>query len=153
MNRIMFPIALLLIINIIFTVYSFAQEGMVNRGGGVWGPKSSYNINYNPASVETIKGEVVSLNKISPMKGMSYGIHIMLKTNKEKVSVYLGPAWYFNNNKFFIKVKDKIEIKGSRTTYDGKPAIIAGEIKRGEETIKIRDENGYPVWGGGRKNK
>jgi hypothetical protein len=43
-----------------------------------------------------------------------------------------------------------VEVKGSRITFEGKPAIIAAEIKKGEETLKLRDENGFPVWSGWR---
>jgi hypothetical protein len=28
----------------------------------------------------------------------------------------------------------------------GKPAIIAAQVKKGNEILKLRDENGIPVW-------
>ena len=46
---------------------------------------------YNPAAVETISGTVESVDKITPMKGMMYGVHLSLKTDKETISVHLGP--------------------------------------------------------------
>ncbi len=152
MNKILFPIVSFLLINIIFTAYSFAQGGMGRKGSSSWESKSSFNRMYNPSTVETIKGEVVSVDKISPIKGMSSGIHLMLKTNKGTVSIHLGPAWYFESHNYVIKVKNKIEITGSRITYDGKPVVIAAEVKKGNKIIKLRDENGFPVWSGGRKN-
>ena len=151
MKNIRISLVMLSIISIFFTSESFAQRGMGQRGNNGWGPKSTFNRMYNPTTVETIKGEVVSVDKIAPMKGMSYGIHLMLKTNKETVSVHLGPTWYFDKNNYVVKAKDKIEVTGSKITYNGKPAVIAAEIKKGYEVIKLRDENGYPVWNGGRR--
>jgi len=139
------------ILAIFLTAESFAQRGMRQSGNSGWGPKSTFNRMYNPATVETVKGEVVSVDKIVPMKGMSYGIHLMLKTGKKTISVHVGPAWYFDKQNFTIKAKDKIEVKGSRITYDGKPAVIAAEIKKDKEVIKLRDEGGYPEWSGGRR--
>ena len=107
-----------------------------------------YGKMYNPKTVETITGEVVSVEKFTPMKGMSQGMHITLKTAKETISVHLGPEWYFENQAIKIKPRDKVEVKGSRITFQGKPAIIAGEIKKGNEVLKLRDEKGVPVWSG-----
>jgi hypothetical protein len=39
---------------------------------------------------------------------------------------------------------------GSRITYEGKPAIIAAEVKKGDEVLRLRDEKGIPVWAGRR---
>jgi hypothetical protein len=50
-----------------------------------------------------------------------------------------------------IKPKDKVSVIGSRITYQGNPAFIASEIKKGNETIIFRDKNGYPVWSGSRR--
>jgi hypothetical protein len=83
---------------------------------------------------------------------MSHRIHVMVKTDKEEISVHLRPAWYIGNQDVKIAVKDKLEIKGSRITFSGKPAIIASEVKKGDETLNLRDESGYPVWGGWRRH-
>ena len=41
-----------------------------------------------------------------------------------------------------------MEIKGVRTTYWGKPVIIAAEVKKGDNVLVLRDANGVPVWSG-----
>jgi len=48
-----------------------------------------------------------------------------------------------------VEVKDNLEIRGSRVTSQGKPAIIAAEIRKGDQILKLRDENGIPAWSGG----
>jgi len=106
---------------------------------------------YNPQTLETMSGEVVSIDKITPEKGMSYGVHVILKTIEGMISVHLGPAWYIENQDVKIVAKDTIEVKGSRITFEGKPALIAMEVKNGEDVLTLRDANGFPVWSGWRR--
>jgi len=61
------------------------------------------------------------------------------------------PAWYIQRQDMKIVPGDKVEITGSRITFQGKPAIIAAEVKKGIEILKLRDENGFPVWSGWRR--
>jgi hypothetical protein len=130
---------------------AFAQKGIAWRGGGGWGSGTPYGRMYDPKTVETINDEILSVEKITPMKGMNYGIHAMLKTSKETISVHLGPGWYIENQDVTIAPKDKVEVKGSRITFEGKPAIIAAEVKKGEDVVVLRDANGFPVWSGWRR--
>jgi len=45
----------------------------------------------------------------------------------------------------------RAEVKGSRITYNGKPAIVAAEVKKGDTVLKLRDDNGIPVCAGWRR--
>lgn len=131
---------------------SFAQPMMKGKGGGGWGMGSQYGRMYDPKTVETISGVVEKVQKITPMKGMSYGVHILVKTDKETVDVHLGPGWYIDNQDVKIMAGDKVEVKGSRVIFQDKPAIIAAEVKKGDEVLKLRDESGFPVWAGWRRS-
>jgi hypothetical protein len=106
---------------------------------------------FNPKTVETISGEVVNVGKITPNKCSSYGIHLMVKTDKETISVHVGPGWYIENQDTKIEPKDKIEVKGSRIIYEDKPVIIATEIKKGGDILTLRNAKGFPVWSGWRR--
>ena len=138
---------------ILFATESFAQpaKGMKWYGSGGWGPGTQYGRLYNPQTMETNSGEVASVDTITPIKGMSSGVHLMVKTDKETISVHLGPAWYIQRQGIKVAPGDKVEITGSRITYQGKPAIIAAEVKKGDEILKLRDGNGFPVWSGWRR--
>jgi hypothetical protein len=136
---------------LLFVTASTAQRGGMWKGSGGWSMGTSYGRMYNSGTVETIGGEVVSVDKFIPMKGMSYGIHLMLKTEDETISVHLGPGWYIENQDIKIQPKDKLEVKGSRVTFEGKPVIIAAEVKKGDEVLKLRDKNGFPLWSGWRR--
>lgn len=134
----------------VFAVPAFAGP-WGGRGSGGWGTGGAYQRMYNPSTVENISGEVVGIDKITPTKGMSNGIHIKVRTDKETIQVHLGPAWYLDRQDTKIEKGDPVEVKGSRITYNGKPAIIAAEVKKGDAVLKLRDDNGYPAWAGWRR--
>ncbi len=145
--------AMIFILIVLFAAESFAQpgKGMKWQGSGGWGMGTQYSRLYNPKAIETIGGEVVNVDTITPLKGMSSGVHLMVKTDKETISAHLGPAWYIQRLDMKIATGDKVEITGSRVTFQGKPAIIAAEVKKGDEILRLRDENGFPVWSGWRR--
>jgi hypothetical protein len=151
MKKLSFVIAMAAVAIFLAAVSSFAQPkpGMMWRGSGGWGPGSQYNRMYDPKTVETITGEVTAVDRITPAKGMSGGVHMNVKTDKETISVHLGPSWYLENQDVRIEAKDKVEVKGSRVTFGGKPALIASEIRKGNEVLTLRDEAGFqPGWPG-----
>lgn len=152
MKKIGFLTAVLVILSVLFAGELSAQpRGFRWRGSGGWGWGTPYSKMYNPKTVETISGEVVSVDRITPMKAMSYGVHMNVKTEKETISVQLGPGWYLENQDVKIEPKDKVEVRGSRVTFFGKPAIFAAEVKKDDQVLKLRDEDGFPVWSGWRR--
>lgn len=131
-------------------VMAVAAPGM-GRGSGGWGMGGSYQRMYNPATVETVSGEVISVDRITPMKGMGTGIHLQLKTGKGTISIHLGPTWYIERLDARIEKGDAIEVKGSRVTIAGEQVIIAAIVKKGDGVLKLRDDRGIPVWSGWRR--
>jgi uncharacterized protein YneR len=127
------------------------RQEMKWEGSGGWGPKTNYGRMYNPKTIETISGEITNGFKIIPYKGMSYGIHVVLKTDGTTLPIHLGPGWYIENQDIIIEQNDKVEVTGSRITFDGKPAIIAAKVKKGDEVLILRDDNGIPAWSGWRR--
>jgi hypothetical protein len=144
-------LAIILLIAVALTTEALAQRGMQRKPGGGWGPGSQYGRMYDPKTVETVSGEVERVDKITTMKGMSAGVHLVLKTDKGPVSVHLGPAWYIENQDVKVQTGDSVEITGSGITFEGKPAIIAKEVKKGDQVLSLRDDNGYPAWSGWRR--
>jgi len=149
--KILWPLAFLALLFVAMESLAQGGPGMMWRGSGGWGPGTPYNKMYDPKTVETITGEVTSISQIIPNKGMASGVHMNVKTDKETISVHLGPSWYLENQDVKIQAKDKVEVKGSRITFAGKPAIIAEEVKKGDEVLKLRDDSGFPLWSGWRQ--
>ncbi|MBI5074782.1 MAG: DNA-binding protein [Nitrospirae bacterium] len=121
------------------------------KGSGGWGMGSPYQRNFNVSTVESVSGTVVSVEQTKPMKGMYYGMHIIVKTEKESLEVHLGPGWYIERLDTRIEKGDKVEVKGSRVTMAGKQVIIAQEVKKGDNTLILRDSAGVPAWAGWRR--
>ncbi len=130
---------------------SLAGPGQGDQGSGGWGMGSQYQRMFNPAAVETVSGTVESVDKMTPMGGMSYGVHLMLNTGQDAVDIHLGPGWFLDRQDTRIEKGDKIDVKGSRVTVGGKPAIIAQEVKKGDQVLVLRDNNGVPAWAGWRR--
>lgn len=128
-----------------------AQTGRGWRGSGGGGTGAQYQRMFDPGTVETLAGEVTSVARMVPRKGMSSGIHLQLKTETGTLPVHLGPAWYIERLDMKIVKGDKLEIKGSRVTFEGKPAIIAAEVAKGDGVLVLRDASGIPAWAGWRK--
>jgi hypothetical protein len=150
MNNIATSILLIASIVLLFSEQSLAQPGgmMKWRGSEGWGQGTQYGRMYNPQTIETISGKIVSIDRMVPMRRMSQGVHLMVQTGKENISVHLGPEWYITNQDMQLQVNDRVEIKGSKVTFDGKPTIIAAQIKKGDKILTLRDNNGLPLWSG-----
>lgn len=142
MKRIIALIATFLLISSFTATESLAQVQMQQ-------PVETYGRDsriYDRASLEEIDGEVLSVNKINSRRGGGYGMHLLLKTAEETVEVHLGPEWYLEEQNFSVEPGDRVEIKGSRITFSGMPAIVAAEVKQADRVLTFRDSNGIPMW-------
>ena len=101
---------------------------------------------YDAKTVETVGGKVLSVEKTSPAKKRGYCVDLILQTEKETIAVQLGPAWYIDKQTPRIEANDTITVTGSRVTMDGRSAIVAEDITKGNELLKLREDNGIPVW-------
>jgi hypothetical protein len=80
------------------------------------------------------------------MYSLNRRVDLMLQTEKETIAVQLGPAWYIDKQTPRIEANDTITVTGSRVTMDGRLAIVAADITKGNELLKFREDNGMPVW-------
>lgn len=132
-----------------------AQQGsMMNPewgGSGGWGHRGQYGMMYDSNTVETLTGKVVSVDTFTPIQGMSEGMHLQLQAGNETVDVHLGPSWYLENQDIKILPQDKITVTGSIITFDGQTSMIANRVTKGNATLVLRDENGFPMWSGWRQ--
>jgi hypothetical protein len=115
-----------------------AQEG---QGGGP-------GVKYDPQTVVTVAGIVVSTTPRPIKEGLPYLVYLILQTKQEKVTVFLGPSLYIDKQPVQVKALDKIQVTGSQVTWQGKPVILAAEIKKGDQVVKLREANGVPMWSG-----
>ena len=112
---------------------------------------------YNAQIQTTVKCVIAEVGKVDqvwgPMKGNSYGVNLTVKTDKETLTVYLGPSWYIDRQDIKIGKNDIIEVRGCKKIYNGKFVIVAQEIIKNNKVLKLRDDDGNPVWEDGRTVK
>jgi hypothetical protein len=107
---------------------------------------------YNPQTVTTVQGQVEDVGSYG-MKGwrVTQGMTIqglVLKTDKGKITVDLGPPWYVSKQGFTLQTEDTLEVTGSKVTKDEKTVLLAAEVKKSGQTLKVRDEKGVPLFRG-----
>ena len=105
---------------------------------------------YDPRTVEVFSGEVVSVEHVPVEKGRSGGVHLLLKTDGQTVPIHLGPAWYVDKQTVRVGRGDHVEVEGSRVSFEGKPVIIARQVKKDGQTLTLRNEAGVSAWAGRR---
>jgi hypothetical protein len=110
-------------------------------GGGV--PR--YDVN----TVETVRGEVIAVDTVAPgMRGRMAGVHLTLRTGGQTLPVHLGPTTYLAQQSLRVSTGETIEVRGSRVTMGGGPALIAARVTKGQQVVTLRDSTGLPAWRG-----
>lgn len=102
---------------------------------------------YDPSTVVTVSGSVVSESRVDRGTGHT-GVHVSLKTADGEIAVHLGPDFWVDQQAVKLAAGDEITVRGSRITFEGKPAIIADTVTRGGATLSLRDARGVPAWQG-----
>ena len=134
------------ILTLVAAGVAWGQTGHRDEPGG--GPSGLYD----PQTVTTISGVVVSLTPPQAEAGLPYLAYLTLRTETGKIKVFLGPSLYVDKLPIKINVLDKIQVTGSKITWEGKPVILAAEVKKGEQILKLRETSGAPVWSGRGRN-
>lgn len=114
--------------------------------GASLGQQSAGAGRYDRQTVWTVSGEVISVDRIADGRRGFHGVHLLLKTAKGDLSVHLGPSWFVDRQVMKVAPHDVIEVTGSPVTYNGKPTLIAAEIRKGGERLQLRTAEGLPLW-------
>lgn len=122
------------------------------NGGGPGGRGGGQGRMYDPAKAETMQGTVTAVEKIGGGGRMGPGIGLKLKTASGELVVHLGPQWYIEQQgEVPIKAGDTVEVKGVKASRGGQEFFLAGEVKKGGDVLRLRDESGVPLWAGWRR--
>ncbi|MBF0555244.1 MAG: DNA-binding protein [Nitrospirae bacterium] len=142
-------VALALILILAVAVSASAQPWRGWKGSGGWGNGGQYQKMYDTKTVDVVPGTVEAVETFSSsIRGMSIGVLLILKTEAGTIPVHLGPVWFIERQDVKFDKGDTVEVKGAKVTFDGNPAIIAAEVKKGGDTLRLRDESGHPHWAG-----
>jgi hypothetical protein len=132
-------------LSLLILVLTGASWGQTSpRAGKGGGP----GVSYNPQSVVTVTGIVISKTPAPVKPGLPYLVYLTVKTEKDKITVFLGPSVFIDQMPVQIKQLDRIQVTGSQVTWAGKPVILTAEINKGDQVIKLRGPDGVPLWSG-----
>jgi len=71
-------------------------------------------------------------------------IHLLVTTEtNENVRLELGPGWYMDENGLTFEPQQHIEFRGQ---HDPNRDYVAHSVRRGTQTIQIRNPDGSPRW-------
>lgn len=110
---------------------------------------SSHRVMYDAQTVWRVSGEVISVGSSTSGSRGYAGVHVLLKTASGELSVRLGPGWFMGRQAMQVAPHDVIEVTGSPVIYDGKPTLIAAEVRKGAERLQLRTAGGIPLWSRG----
>jgi hypothetical protein len=105
-----------------------------------------YSRTFNTSAIEEVSGKVDDVIYSGRENGEDRGVEILLMTKEGPLPVHLGPAWYLDRQQTRIKTGEKVSVRGARSKMNGQDVLIAEIVKRGGQNMRLRNENGHPVW-------
>lgn len=97
--------------------------------------------------VVTLEGTIQKV-QIDRGQGMPY---LEVQSGEKTTKVYLGSMRYLMQQNFNPKAGTPASIKGYQMNSD--VIAITVSLPRENKMLRLRDENGFPVWGGGRMGR
>lgn len=130
-----------------------ASQGWSQQQFPAAGPKAARH--YDPQKVETLAGTVVAVNRMHARRpGQPDRVVMDLNTGQGTVKVFLGPADYLDSQALKLAPGDQVQVKGIRVTRPKITIFVAGEVTKGGQVLKLRDEaTGRPLWATGKRQK
>lgn len=114
-----------------------------------WERDSTYNRLYRVDQYHKLKGTLVKIIDVVPMKGMAPGLGmIILLKSGEKATVQFAPKWFAKFLAYGFKPGDPVKAKGCWAEIGGKKVFMASKVRNAEYfEIKLRrTKDGTPYW-------
>src|SRR5436189_4230845 len=100
---------------------------------------------YDRNAEVTVSGVVIEVQGAVATEGI-VGVHLLLKTERAVLTVHVAPALFIGENNFWFQTDDHIGITGARVFHGGYPAVWARTIVKNGKTLRLRDDEGRPLW-------
>ena len=139
-----------------YDYYGYGFNYPISPGSGIKpAPRAEdpYKKTFDSKTIKTITGQVIKIDQV-PEFGFGLQMRLTVFVDiKEILPVYLGPVHYLIGpwQAKHFKLGDKITVSGSQVTVKGEPLMIALTVKRGDEVLRLRDQDGFPAWIGWKK--
>lgn len=100
------------------------------------------NIAYDITHEAVVQGTVTSYTATSDVPPI--GPHAMIQTASGAVDVHLGNANFMKQNDLFLAPGDSVKIVGESKNLGGKNVFLARIVRKGSQTVTLRNLNGIP---------
>jgi hypothetical protein len=123
---------------VFFTAF-LVGSAVAQKAAKPTGPK------YDSQTEAKIKGTIEEVKL--PPKGSEKDIaHLVVKTDKDTIDVYLCPKSFFDDMGMTFAKGDEISLTGSKIKLDDADVVLVKELVKGTDTFVLRDAKGNPVW-------
>jgi hypothetical protein len=131
----------LFLIALLAVTLAWAQGLRVRQGAGSGNGATS---RLNLSQIEVIEGTVSAVD-------LAYGAQYPSITINQKL-IKLAPAWFLLDHDFQIKVGDRLKVTAAPCAIPSDPYYYALTLTNllSNVTLALRDQNGNPLWTGGR---
>ena len=130
-------------------IYGYSRgQGQGDASVG-WRAEDEFLRNYNAQESRRITGRVESVGTFYPTQDRTStsGLRLRIRTEDgQTMTVFAGPEAHARASGVRFYNGDRITVTGSEATIDGRRGIIAREIRSGDQTLRLLDERGRPMW-------
>jgi hypothetical protein len=110
-------------------------------------PQASVAPKYDSSKEGSYKGAITAVSDRECPISRGMGSHFMLKLGDGKTyEVHVAKTSFVKDLELAFKVGDEVEVTGVKLTFQDVDAILAREIKLGNDVFTFRDKSGKPVW-------
>ncbi len=127
---------------LVLTVAAYSYHSKGNGGKGHHHKAYHYNVK----TVETVSGTVsgVEIMSLGYPHANKTSMYLTLESDNGTFEVHLGPE-EFVKERIKIKKGDAVTVEGSRMSAK-REIIFAKSVTRGDEMVKLRSDEGVPLW-------
>jgi len=101
---------------------------------------------YDASTVTTFTGVLSKVDSIATPRGNAYILRYTVKDTSGNISVVVGPTFYLDQQSVTFNAGDTVTVTGSKVQFDQGDVVMAATISSGNKILKLRDENGIPLW-------
>lgn len=101
---------------------------------------------FDAANQTTIKGVIDQVSDYDcPISG-TMGSHLSVTSSDGTVEVHLAASKFLKEYAIVLSKGDTVQVTGTKTVFDGKPALLARQVTVADRTYSFRDDKGIPLW-------
>jgi len=104
---------------------------------------------FDPQNVTMLTGTVQEIGMFDePQLGIQGRKLTITTQDGQTVVVHAGPSQFLEQQGLTLQKNDQVQVRGSFAQINGQTVFIASDIRTRQNTVKLRNQQGVPVWRG-----